>query len=243
MIFSTRYIDKDHITQSIFSDCVEQDDSIIPGEMTRVKLRAIEKSNDVISLFHLKNRPEKLVDVANILSEKGNAPNKFSTTPAINKLLPIQISNFIKNNIDSLSLDCLIALAPYVLPSYSLKYRLKEESMLEGDDKVTYRAIGVMHLPEGKTEFGKIWANILAKRFQYGEENTEEVYLFLHAGTDWEDDVSGRLVEFSTKFSKELSKNISVFLFHHDPQIYPISKWLLSQEMNLQNIWSAISKM
>lgn len=241
MIFSTRYINESHISESIFAGGSHQTDSTILGEMVRTKLRLINRHNVLSVFYRLKPSPEKLVEIANILL-KEDSSSKFATIPAVNLVLPIQIAGFIEKNIDSLSTECLTSLALYTLPPYCLDYWLREEEKTEENNKVIYRAIGIMHLPKGKTEYGRDWANILTKSFQYGHAESEEIFLCLHAGTDWAGDASDRLVGFSRDLSDRFSKKISVFLFHHDPQIYPIAEKLLSKDESLQNIWNEISK-
>ena len=235
MIFSTRYLND---ANSFFTECSYVEDPCLVGELCRLELRTINKDN-VLSLFNIDSSPEDLPEIAKTLLEDVPTAN-FTLAPVENQYLPSQINRFIQKNIDSLSEKCVIALAQYVFPNVKLGYKKLSETIAEGENQFIYNAIGIDPLPPGKKEYGRQWAAFLAKHYHFGDTKTEELCLCLHTSTDWVNDDADLLEDFSKELSAAEGKEVSVFLFHHEPDKYPIAKVLLQKDANLHEIWSTI---
>ena len=235
MIFSTNYLNDEH---SFFADQSFEEDPDLVAELCRLELRTIDKDK-VLSLFNIDNSPEELVKIANILLEEDSSA-KFTLSPIVNRFLPTEIYGFVCKHIANLSDKCAIALAQYVLPNVKLGFKKLSETIKEGENEITYNAIGIIPLPKGKNNYGRQWAAFLAKHYHFGNPLTEELCLCLHTSTDWVNDDADLLEDFSEELSTTEGKDISVFLFHHEPDNYPIAKALYQKDANLHKIWGAI---
>lgn len=241
MIFSTRYLNEE-TTQSIFYKQPLREDKKIVLWKCRRELCKIDSLN-VFDVFNITENPMELADIAEILLKyyPDYAPlnEDFKLIASNLTILSTKVIDCIQNFIDVMQDECIENLAPYILPESSFGYILKEEVYKENEDNVIYRAIGIMHLPEGHRDEGKEWAKFLVEQYSFGTIDDEEIILCLHTGTDWEKEDNGEQKIFAKKLSESLSKNIIIQLYHHQEQSYTVAKQLLHGE-NLRDVWTQI---
>lgn len=237
MIFSTRYVNDEH---SFFSGAQFKIEKSILKERCLMKLRRMDSVTDVLGFFHISAHPEKLLEIATIL-QKEDSDYYFSIDLSMLEFLESEVCDFLQERRDHLSDSTINDLSKFIQPNAEYGYAYKETRAIEGQSDVLYRAIGTMHLPNLHGMHGMEWAEFLANHFSYGTKDKEQIYLCLHTGTDWDKEDKGYLKDVSENLSSSLSKNVDVFLFHHQPDNYVIAAELLNREAELPNVWKVIS--
>lgn len=242
MIFSTRYLNG--FEGSIFYKSPWVEDNNIVIWKCREELG--HHKDDLEALMekqHLLQNPEMMIEVAKIL-QKVDPEYDFTLDPDIfdEGYLTIDICDFISEKADSLSDEILAELAPYFLSTNSFGFVHREET--DADNDVMFKAIGIMHLPKGTTEakVHEAWASYLIEHFaKDASGKDDEIYLCLHSGTDYKGEAKDYVAKVKDEFS--LPQNVSVFLFHHEPEIYNVAKIMHQKDAKLSTIWEQLTKL
>ena len=236
MIFSTRWLEEKE--GSIFQGAPISIEQHIINEKCCIILKYINPDN-VLETFHAVDDPQKLSEIVEIL-QKEDSDYEFDSIEDLG-YLKIQISDFFQDH--HLTEGCITSLSQHMLDKENGGYFQKEYVSTEGDEKIIYRAIGIGHLPTAPSDEDKMqWSHILSETFSFGNKEDEEIYLCLHTKTDYIGEGNGYNARASQERSKIENKNISVFLFHHDPEIYPVAKAILMKGECLKKVWDKLNK-
>lgn len=244
IIFSTRYPYNGE--SSIFDNVPGKTDQHLINEKCRIITKNINEYN-VLQTFQMEAYPQGLREIVKIL--KTEDPKAEFDEMDIEYLKSDIIDFFLDH--PNLTEKCCKSLARYIFRNENSKskkdyseYYLIKDTVNEEDNKIVYRIVGIMHLPDDQGDEDKQqWVSTLLKTFSFGNNiDEEEIYLCLHTRTDYEGGGNGFCSEASKKYSDSESKNISIFLFHHEPDIYPVAKVLKMTDSKLNQIWDELNK-
>lgn len=242
MIFSTRYLNDSEGFIFHKSPFVEDKETVIWKCREEIKENK-ENFEKVLKKRYLLQNPEMMIEIAKIL-QKVDPEYDFTLDQDLfdDGYLTTDICDFINENANSLSDEIVTELAPYIFSKNSFGYVQWEEA--DTDNETTFKAIGIMHLPKGTitTKYHKAWASYLIEHFaKDASGKDDEIYLCLHSGTDYKGEAKDYVAKVKDEFS--LPQNVSVFLFHHEPDIYNVAKIMHQKDAKLSTIWEQLTKL